>query len=51
MTIVQPVGLDMHAPESTCVILIGDNFPAINWSLDFPIPTVNGGHLEDHSVI
>ena len=37
----------MHAPESTCVILIGDNFPAINWSLDFPTPTVNGGHLEE----
>ena len=37
-----------HAPESSCVILIGDfNLPAINWSLDFPTPTVNGGHLEE----
>ena len=36
------------APESSCVILIGDpNPPAANWSLDHPTPTVNGSQLEE----
>ena len=35
-------------PESSCNILVGDfNLPAINWSLDQPTPTTNGGQLED----
>ena len=35
-------------PESCCVILIGDfNLPAINWSLDYPTPTISGSHLEE----
>ena len=37
-------------PESSCVILIGDfNLTpmAINWSLDQPTPTTDGGQLEE----
>ncbi len=37
-----------NVPESSCIILIGDpNLPAIDWSLDHPIPINNGGLLED----
>ena len=41
---IQPLNSSLQdAPESSCVILIGDfNLPAINWSLDHPTPTVNG---------
>ena len=34
-------------PESSCIILTGVfNLPAINWSVDHPIPTVNGSDVE-----
>ena len=37
-----------NVSESSCVILIGDfNLPAINWSLEYPTTTINGGHLEE----
>ncbi len=36
-----------NVPESSCIILIRDfNLPAIDWSLDHPIPNNNGGLLE-----
>ena len=35
-------------PESSCIILIGDfNLPAINWSVDHPLPTANGSHVQE----
>ena len=35
-------------PESSCVILVDDfNLPSINWSLDEPTLTINGGQLEE----
>ena len=38
----------LNTKELTNIVLVGDfNFPSIDWSLDLPAPTNNGGLQED----